>query len=1110
VAWIFGRPRVNNPDPVAVGLRVQSSMQGVPIPIGCGRTRWSGNLIDYAGFVATPAKSPGSKGGLAGASGKGNTGQYNYSVSGLISVGEGGIKSFNRIFNGTYINFLTAPTTQELIDLNNMGINSSDLTYGNSTYNAIFHYGNWTDGPDSWWTSQYPAQTAIAYPGQAYVIFPNLGLGSSPSFPSFSVDATWNLSGDIPSVGDDANPADWIEAFLTNSDWGVQGFPSSAIGDFATAKNYWRATGLLISLTLTSQTAAQSHLKSLIDSLNADFRWSDGQLDIVPYGDVAVTGNGYTYTPSTTPIYNLGVNDFLPNQGTLGQASTSEKVKVAHSRADASQIPNIFQMEYLDRANLYNPVEIYQSNDANITASGKSRYGDKKSQHWFCLASAASLSCALQLHRAWTTLNTYQFTVGKQFMLLDVLDLVTLTEPALQLSNQLVRITEIQENQDGSLTMTAEEVPLTASAPVYARQQSIGIARNTAIPPGSINAPVIMELPGQLSQALQVQFAVSGQNPANWGGCTVWISTDGTNYDQLGTITTAARMGVLTATLASVSTSPSGPTLDTTNTLAVNLTESQGILYSGTSADLAALSTLCLVDGELIAYQNASLTSSYHYSLTTLERGCYGTQGSVQSHAVGASFVRLDDAIYRWTYTDALIGKTVYFKFTSFNAYGTNEENLADVTAYSHVLSGTPTPSGISISTATLTQVGVANTLSLTWAADPLAVSYIVDYSTDGGSTYTAVAVPNVTSWQIPGLQVSEVFVRVAGVSANDVQGPYLSPVDVVGPPLNYASGVGLSYNDLTSSAMAQALDDIRNEEAAIIGAAQAALSGALNLATVARNANANTTVQAQTIKAQLDDDVASLTQTIEVQASEQQTLSAQILSLTASLDDNVATINSTLVTQATAQSATAAGLTTLAATVDDPTTGLAATHSTLTNLITTQSFPNSTYAGEITTLQSKVDDSVSGNAALHTSLLTQADDLTTLASSVTTVSAVANGISASGQIAFVATTGPTGSLAAWSLEVTATGHATSSASMTVSANSDGTSSFFFKANEFAIGDPTTHTVPFQTLSGGGLKLTGVTQIDGSIVSEGVGADSVPYLTLNFGSAPYLQIDDGT
>ncbi|MFX8770542.1 hypothetical protein ABTM91_20330, partial [Acinetobacter baumannii] len=87
-------------------------------------------------------------------------------------------------------------------------------------------------------------------------------------------------------------------------------------------------------------------------------------------------------------------------------------------------------------------------------------------------------------------------------ILLDPLDIVTLTETNLGLVRQPVRITEIQENNDRSLTMTAEEFLGAVTPPLYTRQLSIGGGRNTNIDPGPINTPVIFEPPDALAQNL--------------------------------------------------------------------------------------------------------------------------------------------------------------------------------------------------------------------------------------------------------------------------------------------------------------------------------------------------------------------------------------------------------------------------------------------------------------------------------------------------------------------------------------------------------------------------------------------------------------------------------
>jgi hypothetical protein len=686
MAGLFRSNRTNNQDPVASALRVSASVQGTPIPIGCGQTRWPPILIDYAGFSATPAKSSGSKGGVIGSSGKGNTGQYTYACSAISLLGEGVVEQICTIYNGNNVDFLVAPSAQTLADLNAIGIPSSDITTGNATYNTIFHQGNYTDTADSWWAANFPTH-ALAHRGLSYVVWPNLQLGSSPSFPSFTVEAQWSISSDIAALGPDANPADWIQAFLTNADWGVQGFPPSAIGDFATARNYWRATGMLISLSLCSPVAANSHLKSLMEALNCEFRQSGAVFDIVPYGDVAVTGNGYTYTPNTTPVYSLGPNDFLPNQGSLGQGGMTGKSFLVFSAANPLDVFNKIQVKYLDRANLYNPVTIYWTDDASITAQGRIRLSDLKDNSFFNLASAATMSITLQGQRLQAQMRQWQCTVGRQFVLLDVMDLVTLTEPTFGLVNQLMRITEIDENADSTLTLTMEEVPLTASAPVYNTQSSLGAGRLNNAPPGAVNPPYFFEPPVQLTGGgLQLVIGLSGSVPANFGGCDVYYSTDSETYSLLGRFEGSTRMGVLTAPLPSVSSAVNPPTIDAADTLAVNLSESAAELTSVSPASFAANATISVVDQEVVAYQTATLLAGNTYDLTTLSRGIYGS--AIAAHAAGALFMRLDGSQYLWDYPADLIGQTIYFKFCAFNQFGVATQNLADVGAYPYTLQG--------------------------------------------------------------------------------------------------------------------------------------------------------------------------------------------------------------------------------------------------------------------------------------------------------------------------------------------------------------------------------------------------------------------------------------
>ena len=170
---------------------------------------------------------------------------------------------------------------------------------------------------------------------------------------------------------------------------------------------------------------------------------------------------------------------------------------------------------------------------------------------------------------------------------------------------------------------------------------------------------------------------------ADWGGCSVWVSPDNINYVKAGRMYGASRMGALTAQLVS-SADP-----DTTHTLAVDVTESLGTLSGGSASDADNFRTICCyVDGELISFQTASLTSAYHYNLATrLRRGVFGSP--ITTHNIGAQFLRLDDAVFVWEADPTLVGTTIFFKFTSFNTYGLMEQSLAGATAYSLAFNGT-------------------------------------------------------------------------------------------------------------------------------------------------------------------------------------------------------------------------------------------------------------------------------------------------------------------------------------------------------------------------------------------------------------------------------------
>ena len=220
------------------------------------------------------------------------------------------------------------------------------------------------------------------------------------------------------------------------------------------------------------------------------------------------------------------------------------------------------------------------------------------------------------------------------------------------------------------------------TALAYPKQATAGAPLDPLVLPGDTNPPILFEPPPGLT-AGDLEAWIIATGGAQWGGCQVWISLDGSTYAYAGTIYRGGRQGILTAAL------PSHADPDTANTLSVDLSQSQGQLLSGSLADADAFVTLIYCDGELIAFETATLTSAFHYNLTYLRRGVYGTP--IGAHSAGASFARFgpnDPSLFKYIYPASFIGQTIHVKLPSFNIFGQSLQGLAGLTPTSYSLTG--------------------------------------------------------------------------------------------------------------------------------------------------------------------------------------------------------------------------------------------------------------------------------------------------------------------------------------------------------------------------------------------------------------------------------------
>jgi hypothetical protein len=645
------------------GMSIQTSLLGQPIPIGWGRGRLSCNLIDFLNFQAIPhtttTRSGGGKGG--GGSTTSDT-TYTYTSSILLGICEGGASG--------------------ILGINAVYKDSASFEGPGALAAAGLNLANGASGQTPWGylVSLFPSH-ARAYRGIAYAYAQDYDLGDTATLANhgFEVDFAIQLGGGV----NDADPKEIISDFLINPAYGVPGWSISLLGNLSDYSLYCRANNLLLSPVLDQQVQASEFLKRLLQQTNSDCFWSEGVLKIKPFGDASATANGVTWNPDLTPIYDLSSGDFLDEP-------TIELV----DQADAY---NHVSAEFLDRSNQYNAAVTVAYDLDDVVTYGR-RQQDAQQFHDICDGSIARKAIQLWLQRVLFIRGKAHFDLPLDFLGLEPMDYVTLSTDSdeLKLDRLLVQIEQIDEDEDGAdeLHLIAEIIPgHAASAAEYPAHISAGFKPDLEADPGNVATPILFNAPQSLApNGYEAWAAVCGVNDV-WGGANVWVSFDGTNYSMVGKIAAPARYGVLSAGLAN----HADP--DSANTLGVNLAASKAALGTVTHAEADNGASLCMIENELISYGTATLTSAYHYDLTYLRRGQRGSAAA--AHSSGASFIRLDDAIFRIAYLPENAGASMHVKFQSFNYFGRGLQDLASLSAYTLSLTpagsypGTPTGLGL-------------------------------------------------------------------------------------------------------------------------------------------------------------------------------------------------------------------------------------------------------------------------------------------------------------------------------------------------------------------------------------------------------------------------------
>lgn len=603
---------------------VATAEYGSTVPEILGTTRIAPNIIYYDDFTAHEHRESQKTG--KGGGGRMTTITYTYTVAVILAICEGAIKGIGKMWKDKNV-----------------------YQYPNGDLGLTLFKGTQDQQPWSYVVGKHPNK-AMPYSGLAYMAGV-IDLGNGGTLPTYNLE----VKGKLTETGDgvDVNPADYILYILSKI-----GLKDVEIEGLDNYRKYCKEADMLISTPSDKldAKAAREVINDIAKITNAYVFWSNNKLKIVPKADRAVG----EWQPDKKIQYSLTPDDFIPQAG---------GACITYSRKDSSEIYNRISVEFLNRANSYEKEIVnYQDND-DIKEFGVRQSSTVQAHYLYTKTRAVKLAEELCRKNKYERVR-YTFQLDWAFCRLEPGDLVMLTDPAMGIEKQPAMIDSVTEGKDGIITFTA----ISRAKGVYDKEEyNVHENERPLIDfnpePGDCERPIIFQPPARMTSAdNEAWIGTWGKNP-NWGGCTVWVSDTNQYYRKLGVIDNRARYGELVK-----------PLLETDTELEMELGQGEFLSVDKETAENG--NTVMCVGEEALSYQTAELLSNGNWKLSGLIRGQFGSEP--KNHEKGDRIVRCDETLLRSGLANKYIGKTVYFKFTSFNIFGGMEQSLADVQAYSY------------------------------------------------------------------------------------------------------------------------------------------------------------------------------------------------------------------------------------------------------------------------------------------------------------------------------------------------------------------------------------------------------------------------------------------
>ena len=240
----------------------------------------------------------------------------------------------------------------------------------------------------------------------------------------------------------DANPSDIVKDIVTNTRYGAGlNFDYIDGASFAAVAGYCADNDLLISLILKESRPVVDWIDHVLSHCNGYRYWSEGKLKLGIFKD-------------EDAILLLTQNDLVVDDG------PNPAPPLTVTTRERSETYNRIELAWSNRENMYDLSQVIAQDQVDQRISGQVRIR-QVNLDGICRSSLAMTMAYRMLYESMNRFSIYSFRLGYEHMLLEIGDVVALTDGYL-LTNQKMRILSIEEEPTGrTLAIEAvEEKPL--------------------------------------------------------------------------------------------------------------------------------------------------------------------------------------------------------------------------------------------------------------------------------------------------------------------------------------------------------------------------------------------------------------------------------------------------------------------------------------------------------------------------------------------------------------------------------------------------------------------------------------------------------------------------